>query len=157
MAVAPPVTAQIYAFEHFKLDVGAFSLRTEDEEISLEPQVMSLLVYLVQHGDAVVSRDELLDELWGHRYVSDSAVATQIKALRRALGDDGRTQRLIKTVHGRGYRFVAPVERVQATPQAKPVVTRNRASNLGYERTKLIGREADLKRCVEAFDSYRLV
>ncbi len=157
MSPPSPTTAQIFTFERFKLDLGSFSLRTDTEEISLEPQVMSLLAYLVQHGDSVVSRDELLDELWGHRYVSDSTVATQIKALRKALGDDGRNQRIIKTVHGRGYRFVAPVTSVQVAPREATVPTNNRTSNLGYERTKLIGREADLDRCVEAFENYRLV
>jgi predicted ATPase/DNA-binding winged helix-turn-helix (wHTH) protein len=157
VAPASPITAQIYTFEQFKLDLGSFSLHAGTDEISLEPQVMSLLTYLVQHCDSVVSRDELLDELWGHRYVSDSTVATQIKALRKALGDDGRNQRIIKTVHGRGYRLVSPVTRVRSVPQAAPVVTTNRTSNLGYERTKLIGRDADLKRCIEALDSYRLV
>ena len=158
MAAASPITTPIYAFDRFELDLGSFSLRAETEEISVEPQVMSVLAYLVQHSDTLVSRNELLDELWGHRYVSESAVATQIKALRKALGDDGRNQRIIKTVHGRGYRFVAPVIKVQAAPQqVAPSATTNGTSNLGYERTKLIGRDQDLKRCIEAFDTYRLV
>jgi len=157
VAAAPPITAQVYSFDNFNLDLGSFSLRSGEQEVSLEPQAMSLLAYLVQHANSVVSRDELLDELWGHRYVSESAVATQIKALRKALGDDGRNQRIIKTIHGRGYRFVAAVENVQVAPQATPSAINNRSSNLGYERTKLIGRDTDLKRCIETLCNYRLV
>jgi predicted ATPase/DNA-binding winged helix-turn-helix (wHTH) protein len=154
---AHPVVAPTYSFDRFELDLGLFSLRAGEEEIDLEPQVMSLLAYLVQHHDTLVTRDEILDELWGHRFVSDSAVATQIKTLRKALGDDGRNQRIIKTVHGRGYRFVSPVSQGDSSPQPAPVQTTVRNSNLGYERTKLIGRDADLHNCIEAFKNYRLV
>ncbi len=157
MAVTSPAAAPVYLFDQFELDLGAFSLRTGGEDISLEPQVMSLLAYLVQHRDTLVTRDELLDELWGHRYVSESAVATQIKTLRKALGDDGRSQRIIKTVHGRGYRFVADVSAAQATTPASSAPASQRSSNLGYERTKLIGRNEELQRCIEAFARYRLV
>ena len=157
MAEAPPIAAPVYTFDQFELDLGSFSLRAQNEEIPLEPQVMSLLAYLVQHCDTLVSRDELLDELWGHRYVSESAVATQIKTLRKALGDDGRNQRIIRTVHGRGYRFVAEVTRGQAARPPAPAAVANRTSNLGYERTKLIGRNEDLNRAIAALDSYRLV
>ncbi len=148
-------TAPIYSFDAFEFDSGSFSLRAGDTDVSLEPQVMSLLAYFVQNNDKLITREELLDELWGHRYVSESAVATQIKALRKALGDDGRSQRIIKTVHGRGYRFVAPVSEDLVTPTPSPAALRT--SNLGYERTKLIGRDDELKRCIEAFDNYRLV
>lgn len=157
MAAASSITAPTFSFEGFQLDLGCFSLRAGTQEIRLEPQVMSLLAYLVQHCDTLVTRDELLDELWGHRYVSESAVATQIKTLRKALGDSGRNQRIIKTVHGRGYRFVAPVTQSQAAPSSTPLAVTNRTSNLGYERTKLIGREEELRRCIDAFDNYRLV
>ncbi len=157
MAATSQITAPIYAFDAFELDLGSFTLREGEAEIALEPQVMSLLAYLVQNCDKLITRDELLDELWGHRYVSESAVATQIKTLRKALGDDGRNQRIIKTVHGRGYRFVAPVSRGQAQPPQTTATTSQRTSNLGYERTKLIGRDVELSRCIEAFDQYRLV
>ena len=151
------IAAPIYRFEAFELDLGAFTLRDGEDDIALEPQVMSLLAYLVQNADKLVSKDELLDELWGHRYVSESAVATQIKTLRKALGDDGRNQRIIKTVHGRGYRFVADVVQSEARPSKPPTTSNHRTSNLGYERTKLIGRDTELNRCIEAFDDYRLV
>ncbi len=167
MSAATPITAPTYTFNEFELDLGTFSLRADGAEIPLEPQVMSLLAYFVQHSDQLVTRDELLDELWGHRFVSEYAVATQIKSLRKALGDDGRNQRIIKTVHGRGFRFIAPVSKGPVPPSQTPpgpteaarkgAVAPSRTSNLGYERTKLIGRDDDLARCIDAFDNYRLV
>ncbi len=157
MAATSELTAPTYAFDAFELDLGAFTLRAGADEVPLEPQVMSLLAYFVQNSDKLITREELLDELWGHRYVSESAVATQIKALRKALGDDGRNQRIIRTVHGRGYRFVADVRERRNNPPPAAAVTSQRSSNLGYERTKLIGRDRELTRCIEAFESYRLV
>ncbi len=69
-----------------------------------------MLRYLVEHRDRVVLRTELLDNIWGDRFVSDSALSSRVAAARAALGDDGRTQRIIRTVHGRGFHFVADVE-----------------------------------------------
>ena len=66
--------------------------------------------YLVEHRDRMVPKEELLEQVWGTRFVSESALTSRIKAARRALGDDGREQRIIRTVHGRGYRFVAPLD-----------------------------------------------
>jgi DNA-binding winged helix-turn-helix (wHTH) protein/alpha-beta hydrolase superfamily lysophospholipase len=85
-------------------------LRVDGAPTSLEPQVFSVLAYLVEHRDRVVSKDELLEQVWETRYVSDAALASRIMAARRAVGDDGRAQRLIKTVQRRGYRFIGNVE-----------------------------------------------
>ena len=168
MAESVSAHSQIYRFDRFQLDLSAFTLKDAVQEISVEPQVMTLLGYFVQHPDVLITKDELLDELWGHRFVSDSAVSTQVKALRKALGDDGKNQRIVKTVHGKGFRFVAPVNvdaeasaapsgehASSATSTAKPSTLKS--SNLGYERTKLIGREQDLVRCIDAMETYRLV
>ena len=73
----------------------------------MEPQAFDVLVYLVRHRDRVVSKDELMDQVWGGRFVSETAVTSRIKQTRRAVGDDGESQRVIRTLHGRGYRFVA--------------------------------------------------
>jgi DNA-binding winged helix-turn-helix (wHTH) protein/tetratricopeptide (TPR) repeat protein len=99
-----------FRFEDFELDTEAFELRRTGESVRVEPQVFAVLAYLVARRDRLVSRDELLDEVWGTRFVSDATVASRVKAARRAIGDDGVAQRLIRTVTGRGYRFVAPVE-----------------------------------------------
>src|SRR5262249_34238159 len=75
----------------------------------VEPQVFNLIYYLIQHASRVVTRDELIESLWGGRIVSDAALSTRIKSARKAIGDDGEQQRLIKTIHGRGFRFVGDI------------------------------------------------
>ena len=102
--------AMIYAFGPMELDLAKVELRDNGELRSIEPQVFALIAYLAEHRDRMVSRDELFEKLWEGRVVSDSALASRIKSARRALGDDGRTQSIIKTVHGQGLRFVADVQ-----------------------------------------------
>ena len=75
--------------------------------LSLEPQVFALLALLVENNERLVSRDEIIEKVWDGRVVSDAAVASRVKSARRALGDDGKSQRYIRTIHGQGYRFVA--------------------------------------------------
>ena len=99
----------IFSFGAFDLDTDVFELRRAGAPVAMEPQVFSVLAYLVEHRDRVVTKNELLDNVWGDRFVSESALTTRIKAARRAVGDDGAQQRVIKTVHGRGFRFVAAV------------------------------------------------
>jgi len=99
----------IYHFDRYSLDTRAYQLRCEDQPIAIEPQVFNLLLYLAENCDRVVSRDELLNNLWPGKVVTDSAVSARLKGARRAVGDSGRAQRIIKTVHGRGYQFVATV------------------------------------------------
>jgi len=103
-----------YTFGAFELDTDQFELRRAGAPVAVEPQVFSVLAYLVEHRDRVVTKNELLDNVWGDRFVSESALTTRIKAARRAVGDDGSQQRVIKTAHGRGYRFAAPVREVAA-------------------------------------------
>lgn len=91
------------------LDVERRELRCGPDPVSLEPQVFDLLVYLLIHRDRVVSKDDLWKAVWGGRVVSEAALASRIAAARRAIGDSGEEQRLIRTVHGRGLRFVADV------------------------------------------------
>jgi DNA-binding winged helix-turn-helix (wHTH) protein len=92
-----------------ELDETLFELRGPEGRLPLEPQAFDVLVLLVRHRDRLVSKEELMDTIWGGRFVSETAVTSRIKQVRRALGDDGVAQRLVKTVHGRGYRFVGQV------------------------------------------------
>jgi DNA-binding winged helix-turn-helix (wHTH) protein len=85
-------------------------LRCNGERIPLEPQVYDVLALLVERRGTVVTKHELLDEVWGDRFVSESALSSRIKAVRQATGDDGKAQRVIRTVHGRGYSFVADID-----------------------------------------------
>jgi DNA-binding winged helix-turn-helix (wHTH) protein/class 3 adenylate cyclase len=99
----------IYAFEEWELDVGRYELRSDGKSVKLEPQVFSVLAYLVEHRDRVISKQELLTHLWPDQFIGDSALERCIMAARKAIGDSGGQQRFIKTFHRRGYRFVAAV------------------------------------------------
>jgi TolB-like protein len=108
----------IYRFEEFELDPGRFELRRGGERVHLEPQVLSVLILLASNADRLVSKDELIEKVWAGRFVSDAAVAARIKSARRAVGDDGKQQRVIRTVHGKGVRFVARVAFAQGRGDA---------------------------------------
>jgi len=96
----------IYRFDSFELDLDRGELRAGGTPIPVEPQVFALLALLIEHRDRLVSRDELLEKIWDGRVVSDAALSSRIKFARQALSDDGKTQRYIRTVHRRGFRFV---------------------------------------------------
>jgi len=100
----------IYFFEEFALDVGRRELCRGRVEVKLEPQVFDVLLYLLRHRDRVVGKDELFHAIWKGRVVTDSALTSRINAIRQAVGDDGRSQRLIRTLPRHGFRFVGSVE-----------------------------------------------
>lgn len=99
----------VYEFAGYALDSRRFELTRDGTPVHVEPQVFDVLVHLIRHRDEVVSKAELLDSVWGDRFVSESALTSRLKAARRAVGDDGTSQTVIRTVFGRGYQFVAPV------------------------------------------------
>jgi DNA-binding winged helix-turn-helix (wHTH) protein len=103
-----------YVFEDMELDTTLFELRRRGASVPMEPQAFDVLAYLVAHRDRVVTKEDLMDQIWGGRFVSETAVTSRIKQARRAIGDDGAAQRMIRTVHGRGYGFVAPVSEQKA-------------------------------------------
>ena len=100
----------IYRFEDFQLDTDAFELRRAEVAVETEPQVFGVLWHLISRAGQLATKEDLLAAVWGTTYVSDAALNTRIKQARQALGDDGQQQRLIKTVHGRGYRFVGRLD-----------------------------------------------
>lgn len=104
------IGAMRYRFADFTLDPDRYELLRDGVPCHLEPRAFDVLAHLVRAGGRMVTRDELLDAVWGSRFVSESALTTRIKTLRRALGDDGRDQRIVRTVRGRGYALAAPVE-----------------------------------------------
>ncbi|HEX5378633.1 MAG TPA: winged helix-turn-helix domain-containing protein [Phenylobacterium sp.] len=105
----------IYRFGASSLDTLKCELRRGDIPIPLEPQVFALLRLLIEHRDRLVSRDEILDRIWGGRIVSDESLASRIKSARRAIGDSGGDQLQIRTLPKLGYRFVAEVEEICGT------------------------------------------
>jgi TolB-like protein len=99
-----------FGFGDHSLDTERRELRRGGALVALEPQVFDLLVYLVQNRDHVVSKDDLLATVWGGRIVSESTLTSRISAVRRAVGDSGEGQRLIRTVPRKGIRFIGVVE-----------------------------------------------
>ena len=99
----------IYAFGDYTLDIQRYELRHAGTLCQLEPQALDLLVYLLQHRDRVVTKQELLEHLWPERYVGPGILTQRLMMVRKTIGDSGRAQHCIKTLHGRGYRFVAAV------------------------------------------------
>jgi TolB-like protein/DNA-binding winged helix-turn-helix (wHTH) protein len=112
----------IYRFADCELDEHLYQLRRNGTPVALEPKVFDVLAYLLQHHDRVVSKDELLDQLWPGQVVSETALTQCVMAARKAVGDDGNRQHTIKTQHGRGYRFVAEVISREALTGNGPAV-----------------------------------
>jgi pimeloyl-ACP methyl ester carboxylesterase len=109
----------IFVFSDCQLDLDRFELRRAGRLRPVEPQVFDLLAVLIRERHRVVPKEELLDTVWGNRFVSESALTSRVKAARQAIGDDGHSQHLIRTARGRGYQFVAPVdEAAQPDPAA---------------------------------------
>jgi DNA-binding winged helix-turn-helix (wHTH) protein len=111
----------IFRFGDHVLDVERRELRRGDEQVALEPQVFDLLVYLVRNRGRVVSKDDLIDGVWGGRIVSESALTSRLNAARRAVDDSGAEQRVIRTVPRRGVRFIGEVIHSGANGRAAPV------------------------------------
>jgi DNA-binding winged helix-turn-helix (wHTH) protein len=117
----------LYLFNDCVLDTDRRELRRGSEAVALEPQVFDLLAHLIRHRERVVSRDELIESIWGGRVVSESALNTRINAVRSALGDSGSRQHLIKTLPRRGVRFVGEVrEELQPAEAALAGAPENR-------------------------------
>ena len=110
----------IFSFGDCELDLDRYELRRAGRPRPVEPQVFGVLALLLRERHRVVPKDELLDVVWGDRFVSESALTSRIKAARQAIGDDGRAQRLIRTAHGRGYQFVGEVSESQPAVAAGP-------------------------------------
>ena len=105
-------------FDQFELDTRTYQLRCNGAVQAIEPQVFNLLAYLIAHRDRIVSKSELLDELWAGKVVSESTLSGCIKAARKAIGDDGKEQKYIATSHSRGFQFVASVLEAPASGEA---------------------------------------
>ena len=124
----------LYRFEDYCLDARRAELRRGDVQVHLEPQVFDVLLYLVRHRDRVVSKEELLTAVWAGRVVSESTLSSRLTAVRHAVGDSGERQRVIRTVHRKGFRFVGTVheddtESDQETGRAEAI------NEIGFENS----------------------
>ena len=107
-----------FRFGAYEVDLERQELRRTGTAVPIEPQVFDVLAFLVKHRDRIVSKDELFETVWQGRIVSDAALNSRISAARRAIGDSGNAQTLIRTVHKRGFRFVGLVDGDGVAPVA---------------------------------------
>jgi TolB-like protein/Tfp pilus assembly protein PilF len=112
---------QTIQFGDCEIDVAGFALRRGGEACDVEPQVLELLLYLARNPDRLITRDDLIAQVWHGRIVSDTTITSRIKSARQAIGDDGTQQKFIRTVHGRGVRFIGAVK-TAARNAAEPAV-----------------------------------
>ena len=109
-----------YQFEDFVLDADRRELVRGSETIGMGPQVFDLLLHLVQNREHVVTKDNLIEVVWGGRIVSESTLTSHINAVRKSIGDTGDGQRLLRTIARKGYRFVGEVRQVDAADSTEP-------------------------------------
>ena len=117
----------IYRFEGFSLDTDRYELTRDGAPVPIEPQVLALLGLLITRRDRMVTKDEIIEAVWDGRFVSDAALSSRVKSARQALGDDGRAQRFIKTVHKKGFRFVGDVQEGQAGIASIPAPSKKKS------------------------------
>jgi DNA-binding winged helix-turn-helix (wHTH) protein/TolB-like protein/tetratricopeptide (TPR) repeat protein len=117
-----------YQVGEFTIEPARYRIRAGDSTLPVEPKVFDLLVHLIRHRDRVLTREELFQEVWDGREVSDATLSNHVMSARKLLGDSGDLQQAILTVRGRGYQFVAPVQAIdeengRAEPAATPAAT----------------------------------
>ena len=120
----------MYRFDDFLADPKTWRLTRDGQEIHLDPVVLKLLIYLIANRNRLVTRDELMNTVWGETVISESALTKAVARLRKALNDDSATPRYLETVRTLGYRFVATVEEVATSDEPEQQTERLRATNV---------------------------
>ena len=118
-----------YVFGDYVLDPQRYELSCVGKLVPVRPKVCEVLAYLLAHRDRVVSKDELIERLWPGQYARDATLNSCVLEVRKAIGDSGQAPRLLRTVRGRGYRFVAPVEEQEQTLPPFPTAAEPHASD----------------------------
>ena len=131
-------------FGDYELDLARYELRRAGRRVRVQPRVLDVLAHLIRNRERVVSKEELLESVWSGTTVSETALTQTVKEARRAVRDDGARQRVIQTVRGRGYRFVArveiPEEQLDVRTASDPFVGREALlSLLGQELATTLG------------------
>ena len=147
-----------YRCGDFHLDPANRKFTRSGADIPLEPRTLAVLVQLVSRAGALVTRNEILDAVWGHRHVTRSALNRSIALARRAFSDDAEEPKYIQTVHGAGYRYIGPLERLEpALSGQTPRFVVASSTRLPARIEPLIGREHDLVTLADLFRSHRAV
>src|SRR5499433_1809838 len=145
-----------YLFGDYALDMRRCELCHTDTLIPLRPKVFDVLCYLIVQRDRVVSRQELLEHLWPDQFVGDATLKSCIKEARRAVGDTGQAQRCIQTLHGRGYRFIAPVRTLLAPGGPETEAAAGRGPAATFRRPPhFVGRDAALAQLTQWWTTAR--
>lgn len=143
-----------YHFGPFELLAERFELRENGRRVAIEPQVLSLLHFLIVNRDRLVTRDEIIEAVWNGRIVSEAAISSRIKSARHAVGDSGSAQNVIRTVHGRGFRFVADVNETDLCPATaepdKEIATKPSRPSIAVLPLSLLGDAGSLAIIAEA-------
>ncbi|MEQ8366130.1 MAG: winged helix-turn-helix domain-containing protein [Roseicyclus sp.] len=145
-----------WRFGDYRLDPNTFELVHGDDVVHAEPQVLALIIHLVAHRDRLVGKDEIARAVWPDRIVSDASISSRIRSARHALGDDGDTQAVIRTIHGKGFRFVAQVVETAAaqpgpaSPQAGENITTRSRPSIAVLPFRALGQSPDVEILAEA-------
>lgn len=131
--------ATTYAFAGVELDTGRRRLWRKGTPVAIQKKPLDLLIYLIEHRDRAVGKDEILQSLWPDEFVNESSLVVCVAKIRKALGEDSASARIVETLHGYGYRFVAEVEGGASSAAARAVDARAAV-------TPLVGREQDTAR-----------
>ncbi|QPK64969.1 AAA family ATPase [Methylomonas sp. LL1] len=113
---------EMFHFDAYCLDLAGARLLKNESTVALPPKALAALIYLVQQHGRLISKEELLDAVWGHRFVSQGVLKNTVTILRQALDDDPKTPRYIETVHRLGYRFIAEVRAAHASAMQTPAM-----------------------------------
>jgi DNA-binding winged helix-turn-helix (wHTH) protein/predicted ATPase len=134
---------QLFRFGPYCLDPAGAQLLKNAEAVPLTPKALAVLIYLVERRGRLVSKEELLDAVWGRRFVSEGVLKNTVRALRYALDDDPKTPGYIETAHRLGYRFIAEVAEASAPAAATPAPL-DRSPEMPRAGTRLVGRDSVL-------------
>ncbi len=147
------------AFGEFEIDLAARELRRGKSLVTIEPKAFDVLSLLLENRERVVTKDELVDVVWQGRFISDSALSSAVKAARSAVGDDGRSQTVIRTLHGLGFRFVAELRDAPSKSNGPDEVSAKRhgLTNLRRRRRELVGRDAEKAAVIAQLQDGRIV
>lgn len=148
---------EVFAFADVVVDTHAHRLTRGGRDVPVEPKVFAVLLHFLEHPGQLLSRDELLDAVWGHSCVTPSTLSRVISQLRRAVADDTEQPRYIQTVHRLGYRFIAPLKHASGKPAVELRFAPPARARLPARTHTLIGREHDIDQVADLLRKERLV